>query len=124
MYNDRHIENVSVSGTKKKSPRLKMPKNLKSFLRAPLGWILIILLLGSLGAEAQFREGHRKSCAAASMLLDRQNFREAIACCGTTTTRMVQNCIGYATPFTFDIRQVPPLDRKNPFIPQFGYGDR
>ncbi len=100
-----------------KSPNYKPYYNFKilekfnSFIRIPLAWVLIFLLLMVASAESYYRENHREACAAASMLLDRQIFRGVVDCCGRAETRFLENCIGYSTPYTYDLRKIKPLGK-------------
>lgn len=86
------------------------PSYLRNFLRAPLGWLLLAGLAFGVTAEAQVREGNRLACAAVSMLLDRQNFRETIAGPGRAEIEIIRACLGYAVPDTYDVRNLLNLD--------------
>ncbi len=48
------------------------------FFRTPLAWLVILVILGAAGVEGYYREGNRKACAAFSMLIDRQIWRDPI----------------------------------------------
>ncbi|MDA1132831.1 MAG: hypothetical protein O2905_06365 [Proteobacteria bacterium] len=85
------------------------PQYLRIFLRTPLAWALIAVLAGSVIAEARYREGNRFACAAVSMLLDRQIFREAVAGPGRQEIRILNACLEYAVPTTYDTRNIPRL---------------
>ena len=86
------------------------PAYLRAFLRAPLGWLLLAALVFAVAAEARVREGNRLACAAVSMLLDRQNFREVIAGPGRGEIEIVRACLSYAVPDTYDVRNLPEVD--------------
>ena len=80
--------------------RAKASGDLSSFLRTPLGWVLIAAVIGALGWQAQLRAGNRLSCAATSQTVDMQYFREAVAGDGTAGGGRLfyQACAGMATP--------------------------
>lgn len=84
---------------------------LKSFLSTPLAWVLIMIMVGSISAEAHYREGNRLACAAVSMLLDRQIWREVIAGPGRSEIRVFRACLNHATPITYDMTNIPPLSK-------------
>ena len=87
------------------------PSHLRTFLRTPLAWLLLLVLATSVAAEAQYREGNRRACAAVSMLLDRQIFRDIVARPGSSEVRVLQACLDFATPISYDTRHIPPLSR-------------
>lgn len=80
--------------------RARVAGDLSSFLRTPLGWVLIAGIIGALGWQAQLRAGNRLSCAATSQTVDTQHFREAVAGDGTAGGGRLfyQACAGMATP--------------------------
>ena len=82
---------------------------LRAFLAAPIAWLLMVGIGGSVAAEAHYRSGHYQACAARSMLVDRQIFREAVSGPGRAEIRILQACLEYATPITYDTRSIPPL---------------
>lgn len=85
------------------------PHYLRIFVRTPLAWGLMLVLAGSVIAEARYREGNRLACASVSMLLDRQTFREAVAGPGRAEIRILNACLEYAVPTTYDTRNIPKL---------------
>ena len=48
------------------------------FLRTPLAWVLIAVILGGAAVEGHYRDGNRKACATFAMLIDRQIWRDPI----------------------------------------------
>ena len=87
------------------------PSYLRTFLQTPLAWLLLLILATSVAAEAQYREGNRRACAAVSMLLERQIFRDIIARPGSSEVRVLQFCLDFATPITYETKHNPPLSR-------------
>ena len=45
------------------------------------------------------------------MLLDRQIFRDIVARPGSSEVRVLQACLDFATPISYDTRHIPPLSR-------------
>ena len=83
---------------------------LRAFLRAPLGWVVILSLLGTVAAHGMVRERNRLACAAVSMDVDRQSFRGVINGIGGGMVRVVQACAEFATPDTVDaVPRVNPV---------------
>ena len=87
---------------------------LSSFLKAPLGWVLVALLLGAVYAEANVREQNRMACGAVFMMLDRQQFQEIIANASRAQTRVIDACEGLESPDTYQRRAA--TDGANAFI--------
>ena len=48
------------------------------FVRTPLAWVLIAIIVGAAAYEGTYREGNRRACASFSMLVDRQIWRDPI----------------------------------------------
>ena len=89
--------------------RTEQTRYLRVFLRTPLAWALLLLLVGAVAAEARHREGNRLACASVAMLMDRQIFREKIAGPGRAEVRVLRACVEYATFTTYDTNNIPPL---------------
>jgi hypothetical protein len=87
---------------------------LTSFLKAPLGWVLVALLLGAVYAEANVREQNRMACGAVFMMLDRQQFQGIISNASRAQTRVIDACEGLETTDTFQRRAA--TDGANAFI--------
>ncbi|MBM3507503.1 MAG: hypothetical protein FJX64_07235 [Alphaproteobacteria bacterium] len=59
--------------------RAEAMRSVTMFLRKPMGWLMIAAVLGGAGVYAHIREGNRVACAATSVTLDQQTFREIVA---------------------------------------------
>ena len=77
------------------------PGALLRFIRTPLAWVLLAILIGTVGAEGQIREGNRKECATVSMLIDRQSYLKQIGGAGGATRRIMDECQDLTNPDTY-----------------------
>lgn len=59
--------------------RVEVARRMLGFFRRPLGWVIVIALLGGNAWYGHLREGNRLACAATSVTLDTQTFREIVA---------------------------------------------
>jgi len=59
---------------------------LSVFLKTPISWALLAVLIGAMYAEANVREQNSMACGAVLMMLDRQHFQDAVttASCAQT----------------------------------------
>jgi hypothetical protein len=73
---------------------------LRNFLRSPVGWLMLAVLLGFTGWQGHVRDQNRLACAATSQTVDQQRFREAVA--GDATAGggrlFYEACRGMAVP--------------------------
>ena len=70
---------VSAIGRTYVAVRAKVAQQLGTFLRAPIGWLMLAIVVALVGWQGHVREGNRMACAATSQAVDTQRFREAVA---------------------------------------------
>lgn len=86
-----------------------------TFLKTPLGWVLMAALVAALFTEASVREQNRMACGAAFMMLDRQEFQEIVRSANRAQTRLILACDGLESPDSFQAGAA--LDGANAFNP-------
>jgi hypothetical protein len=109
MTGESATEARPTAATQRNAKRAEQPQYLRIFLRTPLAWALLFVMAGAVATEAYYREGNRLACASVSMLLDRQTFREVVAGQGRAEIRILNECLEYSTPDTYDTSKIPPL---------------
>lgn len=87
---------------------------LRAFLVTPMAWLLLTGIGASVAAEARYRGGHYQACAAGSMLVDRQTFREGIATATRSEIGLIQSCLGQTVPQTWDVARARRLLEEQP----------
>jgi hypothetical protein len=88
--------------------------NVASFLKTPIGWVLLAMLVGAVYAEANVREQNRMACGAVFMMLDRQHFQDAVTNASRAQTRVMDLCEGLEFSDTLSRRAAN--DGANAFI--------